>query len=1029
MHSHMQRPPVTVVVPAWNAWAATRACLQSLRPTLGVHDQVVVVDNGSTDATAAQLRMMTWVDVVSNPENRGFAGGCNDGAAAARTGVLVFLNNDTLVHGHWLDALVRPLADDPALGATGPRSNMVSGPQQVDEATYTSVAEMRAFARSWAAGHRGQTTPVDRLVGFCLAVRRSAFDEIGGFDESYGIGGYEDDDLCRRLLGAGYGLAICHESFVHHEGHRTFEANGLDWFAEQESNRERFQSGTTRAGRRHPLVSACLIVKDEAANLADCLASLRDVADEVVVYDTGSTDGTQELALHLGATVVDGYWDDDFARARNAALEHCQGDWIAWLDADETLVCDDPAGLRDLLVRTKKEIDAWSVPIDNLTGAGVGAGFIHHAARLFRRTRCEWTGKLHEQIARRTTHAPIYQALLEAARIRHTGYLDEVMRARDKSARNLRVAEQEVATTEGWQRGFALTSLGRSYLTAGRPEDAIAPSVEALELTDNRVTRHLAMRSLAEAHALLGRLDEAQEWIDRLRGDSTSPVLADFLEVSLALRRGDPERALALLGTFGEHTADEDGFAYTATMLAPLRADALAAAGCPGDAADVLLAVLVDQGVLDTHLGTVVDYLQRAGRSLAEIGAAIPEERQPTFLAQVLQLRPDVADATLDALWETGDRRTAVLATAASAARSLPLERALAWSARLRQAGQAAACPVAAIAADPARDAATRARAAAVLVRAFDDDRGRVGLVRVLGAADPDTRGAILAETRQLCPELAEAVLDTAARPPRPGGPAASIVIPCFNQADLTLQCLRSLAVATEPGTYEVILVDNGSTDATASLTGSDDGSFRVVRNEVNLGFARACNQGAAVATAPVIVFLNNDTEAAPGWLRALLDPLRADEDVAVVGARLLYPNGTIQHAGVDLAVDRSDGTIHGVHRLRERPGNDAEAMVGCEPAAVTGAALAVRATVFSAAGGFHEGYWNGNEDVDLCLTIADMGHRIFYAPRALLMHHESRSGPERFRKVPENIALFNERWRDRALGDRVLGDRAAVAP
>ena len=68
--------------------------------------------------------------------------------------------------------------------------------------------------------------------------------------------------------------------------------------------------------------------------------------------------------------MIEGYWDDDFSRARNAALEHCSGDWIAWLDADETLVCDDIAGLLALLEHADPNVDGFSVPIDNLTGVG-----------------------------------------------------------------------------------------------------------------------------------------------------------------------------------------------------------------------------------------------------------------------------------------------------------------------------------------------------------------------------------------------------------------------------------------------------------------------------------------------------------------------------------------------------------------------------------------------------------------------------------------------------------------------------------
>ena len=326
----MQRAPATIVILAWNAWRSTEECLESLRPTLGVRDQVVVVDNGSTDATARRLTRYPWIDVVTNEENHGFAGGCNDGAAIARNDVLVFLNNDTVLAGRWLDPLVTPFDDDPGIGATGPRSNFVSGPQVVDGASYArgDTASMRRFARAWAQQHRGQSTETERLVGFCLAVRRDLFEQLGGFDLSYGIGGYEDDDLCRRIVGAGHRLLIAHESFVHHDGHQTFDANGLDWFAEQESNRTQFEArfGVVRSTGDDVKVSACLITKDEETNIAACLASLEGFVDEIVIYDTGSTDGTVGIARGLGATVVEGVWEDDFSRARNAALEHCSGD-------------------------------------------------------------------------------------------------------------------------------------------------------------------------------------------------------------------------------------------------------------------------------------------------------------------------------------------------------------------------------------------------------------------------------------------------------------------------------------------------------------------------------------------------------------------------------------------------------------------------------------------------------------------------------------------------------------------------------
>ena len=92
------------------------------------------------------------------------------------------------------------------------------------------------FAESWRTSHRGQTSEARRLVGFCLAVRTSSFRAVGGFDERFEIGGFEDDDLCRRLHEINLRLLIAHGSFVHHSGHASFDANDIDWRVTQVEN-------------------------------------------------------------------------------------------------------------------------------------------------------------------------------------------------------------------------------------------------------------------------------------------------------------------------------------------------------------------------------------------------------------------------------------------------------------------------------------------------------------------------------------------------------------------------------------------------------------------------------------------------------------------------------------------------------------------------------------------------------------------------------------------------------------------------
>jgi GT2 family glycosyltransferase len=127
----------------------------------------------------------------------------------------------------------------------------------------------------------------------------------------------------------------------------------------------------------------------------------------------------------------------------------------------------------------------------------------------------------------------------------------------------------------------------------------------------------------------------------------------------------------------------------------------------------------------------------------------------------------------------------------------------------------------------------------------------------------------------------------------------ASIIIPVFNKVELTRQCLTTLASLTTMPEYEVIVVDNASTDGTAEFLAELGGDVQVIRNQENYGFATACNQGAKAASGEFLLFLNNDTIPTEGWLNALVDEVERHPDVAVVGSKLLYEDGTIQHAGV----------------------------------------------------------------------------------------------------------------------------------
>lgn len=241
----------------------------------------------------------------------------------------------------------------------------------------------------------------------------------------------------------------------------------------------------------------------------------------------------------------------------------------------------------------------------------------------------------------------------------------------------------------------------------------------------------------------------------------------------------------------------------------------------------------------------------------------------------------------------------------------------------------------------------------------------------------------------------------------------ASIIIPVFNKVELTRQCLISLAEVTDNVHYEVIVVDNASTDGTKEFLSTLGGDIQVISNPKNFGFAKACNQGARAARGRYLVFLNNDTIPQKGWLTSLVAEVAEHPDVAVVGSKLLYPDGTIQHAGVVFS-----RTFSGPYHIYQKAPADAP-MVNRrrEFQVVTAACMLVRRKVFDSVGEFDEGFQNGFEDVDLCLKIREQGGRIVYQPHSVLFHLESQS-PGRKTHDKENLKRLLRRWGNRWLED-----------
>lgn len=536
-------PLTSIVIVTCNQLGYTRQCVNSLLEFTDPPFELLFVDNGSTDGTLEYLAALEGATVIRNAGNRGFPAAANQGVASSRGEYVLLLNNDTLVTTGWLQRLLAALQQDERLGLVGPCSNCISGPQQVP-VSYSDLSCLDGFAWQWGKQHAGQLVSVDRLVGFCLLIRRSLLDELGLFDEQFGLGNFEDDDFCLRARRAGYKLAIAQDAFVHHFGSRTFAGQGVDLAALLRENETRFrqkwgQNGRTDAppegeddapaDRSRPFalerrpgggllivpravkLSLCMIVRDSARTLEACLQSIQPWVDEMVIVDTGSHDETPEIARKFGARLFHFPWCDDFAAARNESLRHARGEWLFWMDSDDTIDEENGRKLQALARQPATDSVLGYVmqvhcPGSNPEGhADVTA--VDHVKLLRNRPDLRFENRIHEQVLPAIRRAEGEVAWTDIF-VRHSGSDQSPEGRRRKQDRDMRLLELE--QREKPDHPFVLFNIGMTYADMEQYEPAaaaLARSIAIAQPDESHVRKAYAL--LVGCYMQLDRFDEA----------------------------------------------------------------------------------------------------------------------------------------------------------------------------------------------------------------------------------------------------------------------------------------------------------------------------------------------------------------------------------------------------------------------------------------------------------------------------------------------------------------------------------------
>lgn len=250
------------------------------------------------------------------------------------------------------------------------------------------------------------------------------------------------------------------------------------------------------------------------------------------------------------------------------------------------------------------------------------------------------------------------------------------------------------------------------------------------------------------------------------------------------------------------------------------------------------------------------------------------------------------------------------------------------------------------------------------------------------------------------------------------GNPQISIVIPIKDKVDLLKRCIGSIEAKTTYNHYEVIIVDNFSREADtfaylASLE-KRSGAYRVVTFKEDFNYSRVNNFAVHYALGEHLLFLNNDVEIiAPEWLEAMLEHSQRKE-VGCVGAKLLYPDGKLQHVGVVIGLYGAADHIYKGHESQDI-GYMGHPVSIRNCSAVTAACMMVKSRVFAEAGGFDERYKVGFGDTDFCLKVREKGYVNLYTPYAELYHHESATRGQSLDSDPhlEDTQRFIKRWQE----------------
>jgi len=912
-------PTVSVVIPLYGGEEDIRLCLQSLDECSDLLREVIVVDDRSPDGAASVASGFPGVKVVLNDRNVGFAASCNRGLAESDGDVVLFLNSDTLVPRAGLIRLVETVLSEGSVGAAGPLTNN-AGYGQAVFSPYSDLSHLELFARDFA-NRQAEDRDVPMLVGFCIAIPRRILREVGGFDERFGRGMFEDNDLSYRIQRAGYRCLVSSRAFVHHSGGRSMsripeppeallERNKVVYHAKWREDLEtgfashlagqRAEPVTFRRDRkperlrkelsqlaRKANISLIMIVKNEERVLGDCLKSVQGFFAQIVVVDTGSSDRTVEIAREWGAEVHEIAWPDSFAEARNESLRHATGTWALFLDADDTLPLTSAETVLRSVASAPRDVIGFVMPVQ-FVDSGPNAGVRVDHVKLFRNLPgLAFEGRIHEQIMGSLRQRGGEILRLDAAVVLHTGYDTSPEGQARKRARDEPLLQLDLADRP--DHPFPMFNMGMTRHYNGQHAEAVEwlrRSIAAAGPSESHVRKAYAL--LGVSYREMGDLDQAlkafAEGLQLVGEDPELMFQAGIVLTELGRYREASQYYLGMPTNLDGHFSSVD-----IGILGPKRAHNLGSVYLElnlfNEAREQFRSA-VAQGFFPSALslfGAAVDRrdFKTAEEALDMIrGLDGHNETWASGLARLAEVR---GEDPLAALSEAHRSQPSSMGIQLVLARKLleigALDQALLLFERLNWAGNAEAAYHLGVFASRDGDfewAHAHMKRAQALNPGHAPTQDQVSALETALEQDASAlRSKLIDPSVLVGPHVGSL---------GPGKWPYSVVVVTYMSAGTIGRCLESLHDAKPPDT-ELILVDNASTDATAEIVSdfaSRNPSLIFIRNKKNVGYAKAANQGIRKSSGEFVVLLNPDTELGPGSFESMR--LRLTDGVAAVG-------------------------------------------------------------------------------------------------------------------------------------------------